>query len=88
MRSSARGRESCQSIPLSDTRGRYASPDMILDDRIAGHLLVGAQFALLVWLVWPLTPQAWMFGGSDASRLDQAYLVVVITPNILDRSVN
>lgn len=36
----------------------------------------------------PLTPQAWMFGGSDASRLDQAYLVVVITPNILDRSVN
>ena len=24
-----------------------------------GRLLVGAQFALLAWLVWPLTPQAW-----------------------------
>lgn len=30
-----------------------------LDDRLAGYLLVGAQFALLAWLVWPLTPQAW-----------------------------
>jgi len=28
-------------------------PDMI------GRLLVGAQFALLAWLIWPLTAQAW-----------------------------
>ncbi|HEY5292445.1 MAG TPA: isoprenylcysteine carboxylmethyltransferase family protein [Burkholderiales bacterium] len=28
-------------------------PDLI------GRLLVAAQFALLVWLIWPLTPQAW-----------------------------
>lgn len=26
---------------------------------IAGRLLVTAQFALLAWLIWPLTPQAW-----------------------------
>lgn len=26
---------------------------------IAGRLLVAAQFALLAWLIWPLTPQAW-----------------------------
>ena len=25
----------------------------------AGRLLVAAQFALIAWLVWPLTPQAW-----------------------------
>ena len=25
----------------------------------AGRLLVAAQFALLAWLIWPLTPQAW-----------------------------
>lgn len=24
-----------------------------------GRLLVAAQFALLAWLLWPLTPQAW-----------------------------
>lgn len=24
-----------------------------------GRLLVAAQFALLTWLIWPLTPQAW-----------------------------
>lgn len=28
-------------------------PDLI------GRLLVAVQFALLVWLVWPLTPQRW-----------------------------
>jgi protein-S-isoprenylcysteine O-methyltransferase Ste14 len=28
-------------------------PDMI------GRLLVAAQFALLAWLIWPLTPQRW-----------------------------
>lgn len=28
-------------------------PDLI------GRLLVAAQFALLAWLIWPLTPQAW-----------------------------
>ncbi len=30
-------------------------------NRIAatGHLLVAAQFALLAWLIWPLTAQAW-----------------------------
>jgi protein-S-isoprenylcysteine O-methyltransferase Ste14 len=28
-------------------------PDLI------GRLLVGAQFALLAWLIWPLTPQTW-----------------------------
>ncbi len=26
---------------------------------LAGRLLVAAQFALIGWLVWPLTPQAW-----------------------------
>ncbi len=26
---------------------------------VAGRLLVAAQFALLAWLIWPLTPQAW-----------------------------
>ena len=26
---------------------------------LIGRLLVGAQFALLAWLIWPLTPQAW-----------------------------
>ena len=26
---------------------------------VTGRLLVGAQFALLAWLIWPLTPQAW-----------------------------
>jgi protein-S-isoprenylcysteine O-methyltransferase Ste14 len=26
---------------------------------IAGRLLVAAQFALIGWLIWPLTPQAW-----------------------------
>jgi type IVB pilus formation R64 PilN family outer membrane protein len=36
----------------------------------------------------PFSPDMWVFGGSDNSRLDQAYLVVVITPNILDRNVN
>ena len=25
----------------------------------AGRLLVAAQFALLAWLIWPLTPQSW-----------------------------
>ena len=25
----------------------------------AGRLLVAAQFALIAWLIWPLTPQAW-----------------------------
>jgi len=25
----------------------------------AGRLLVAAQFALLAWLIWPLTPQVW-----------------------------
>lgn len=30
-----------------------ARPDLI------GRLLVAAQFALLAWLIWPLTPQAW-----------------------------
>ncbi len=24
-----------------------------------GHVLVAAQFALLAWLIWPLTPYAW-----------------------------
>lgn len=24
-----------------------------------GRLLVGAQFSLIAWLVWPFTPQAW-----------------------------
>jgi len=28
-------------------------PDLI------GRMLVGAQFALIAWLVWPLTPQTW-----------------------------
>jgi len=28
-------------------------PDLI------GRLLVAAQFALLAWLIWPLTPQLW-----------------------------
>lgn len=26
---------------------------------LSGRILVGAQFALLAWLIWPLTPQAW-----------------------------
>jgi len=26
---------------------------------VAGRLLVAAQFALLAWLIWPLTPQLW-----------------------------
>jgi protein-S-isoprenylcysteine O-methyltransferase Ste14 len=26
---------------------------------VAGQLLVAAQFALIAWLVWPLTPQTW-----------------------------
>ena len=26
---------------------------------LAGRLLVAAQFALIAWLIWPLTPQAW-----------------------------
>jgi protein-S-isoprenylcysteine O-methyltransferase Ste14 len=26
---------------------------------LIGRLLVAAQFALLVWLIWPLTPQTW-----------------------------
>ena len=26
---------------------------------VIGRLLVAAQFALLAWLIWPLTPQAW-----------------------------
>jgi protein-S-isoprenylcysteine O-methyltransferase Ste14 len=26
---------------------------------LTGRLLVAAQFALLAWLIWPLTPQAW-----------------------------
>ncbi len=26
---------------------------------VAGRILVAAQFALLAWLVWPLTPQTW-----------------------------
>ena len=26
---------------------------------VAGRLLVAAQFALLAWLIWPLTPQTW-----------------------------
>jgi protein-S-isoprenylcysteine O-methyltransferase Ste14 len=30
-----------------------ARPDLI------GRFLVAAQFALLGWLIWPLTPQAW-----------------------------
>jgi protein-S-isoprenylcysteine O-methyltransferase Ste14 len=27
--------------------------------RLQGMLLVAAQFALIAWLVWPFTPQAW-----------------------------
>ena len=26
---------------------------------LAGRLLVAAQFALIGWLIWPFTPQAW-----------------------------
>lgn len=26
---------------------------------MSGRLLVAAQFALIAWLVWPFTPQAW-----------------------------
>lgn len=26
---------------------------------LAGRLLVAAQFALIAWLIWPLTPQVW-----------------------------
>ncbi|MBE0621305.1 MAG: isoprenylcysteine carboxylmethyltransferase family protein [Burkholderiales bacterium] len=26
---------------------------------LTGRLLVAAQFALIGWLIWPLTPQAW-----------------------------
>jgi protein-S-isoprenylcysteine O-methyltransferase Ste14 len=26
---------------------------------LSGRLLVAAQFALIGWLIWPLTPQAW-----------------------------
>ena len=26
---------------------------------LAGRLLVAAQFALIAWLIWPLTPQTW-----------------------------
>lgn len=26
---------------------------------VAGRLLVAAQFALIGWLIWPLTPQVW-----------------------------
>ena len=26
---------------------------------VIGRLLVAAQFALIAWLIWPLTPQAW-----------------------------
>ena len=26
---------------------------------LAGRLLVAAQFALIGWLIWPLTPQVW-----------------------------
>jgi len=26
---------------------------------LAGRLLVAAQFALIAWLIWPLTPQLW-----------------------------
>jgi protein-S-isoprenylcysteine O-methyltransferase Ste14 len=26
---------------------------------VAGRLLVAAQFALIAWLIWPLTPQTW-----------------------------
>jgi protein-S-isoprenylcysteine O-methyltransferase Ste14 len=26
---------------------------------ITGRLLVAAQFALIAWLIWPLTPQTW-----------------------------
>ena len=26
---------------------------------LAGRILVAAQFALIGWLIWPLTPQAW-----------------------------
>lgn len=25
----------------------------------AGRLLVAAQFALIAWLIWPMTPQSW-----------------------------
>ena len=28
-------------------------------DAVAGRLLVAAQFALIAWLIWPLTPQTW-----------------------------
>ena len=28
-------------------------------DAVAGRLLVAAQFALIAWLIWPLTPQRW-----------------------------
>ena len=28
-------------------------------DSAAGRLLVAAQFALIAWLIWPLTPQVW-----------------------------
>jgi protein-S-isoprenylcysteine O-methyltransferase Ste14 len=28
-------------------------------DAVAGRLLVPAQFALIAWLIWPLTPQTW-----------------------------
>lgn len=26
---------------------------------VAGRVLVAAQFALIAWLIWPLTPQRW-----------------------------
>lgn len=42
---------------------------------LIGRLLVGVQFALIAWLVWPLTPQRWspaallLLGGAAALGL-------------------
>ena len=42
---------------------------------LIGRLLVGVQFALIAWLIWPLTPQRWslpalvLVGGAAALGL-------------------
>jgi protein-S-isoprenylcysteine O-methyltransferase Ste14 len=33
--------------------------DAMTRPELIGRLLVAAQFALLAWLIWPLTPQLW-----------------------------
>ncbi len=46
-----------------------------------GRLLVAAQFALLAWLIWPLTPQRWSLSALTLAACSAALGVWTLVHN-------